>query len=86
MSFIVKGLDMPKDESEEVFIIIKSNGEVRDYHGILLTNARAIQIPTPHGDLIDRDNLIDWMRDEMCGTGFQDRAMGVIDIAPTILY
>jgi len=42
---VIKGLDMPEYENEEVFIIIKSNGEVRDNHGILLTNAQAVEIP-----------------------------------------
>ena len=75
MSLIIKGMDMPKYESEEVFIIIKSNGEVRDNHGILLTNAQAIEIPTPHGRLIDFTKL-----------EFEDVAFDKVTInAPTVI-
>ena len=56
MSLYIKGLDMPKD-GNEVFIIIKPNGEVRDYHNILLTNVQAVEIPTPHGRLIDEKEV-----------------------------
>ena len=56
MSILIKGLNMPKD-GNEVFIIIKPNGEVRDYHNILLTNAQAVEIPTPHGRIVDYDRI-----------------------------
>ena len=79
MSLYIKGLDMPKDESEEVFIIIKSNGEVRDYHGILLTNAQAVEIPTPHGRLIDGDRLKAKLSNNI------DEVLWEIYHAPTIL-
>lgn len=54
MGLYIKGVDMPKTEYEEVIIKIKHTGEVCDAHNIHLY-AQATEIPTPHGDLIDRD-------------------------------
>lgn len=56
MSFIVKGIDMPETEYEEVIIRIKHTGEVCNAQNIHLY-AQAIQIPKEHGRLIDGDEL-----------------------------
>ena len=74
MSIILEGIDLPKD-GNEVFIIIKPNGEVRDYHNILLTNAQAVEIPTPHGRLIDADKIFTYSH-------WEEQA---VSEAPTIL-
>ena len=56
MSLILKGIDMPKTEYEEVIIRIKHTGEVCDAQNIHLY-AQATEILTPHGRLIDADAL-----------------------------
>ena len=60
MSIILKGIDMPKDIDELRLII---NGI-----SIAIEPTKAIQIPTPHGRLIDGDKLcyefIDWQYTE----------------------
>ena len=50
MSIILKGIDMPKDIDELRLII---NGM-----SIAIEPTKAIQIPTPHGRLIDADAFV----------------------------
>ena len=63
MSIILKGIDMPK-EGEHIVTLIKSNGKCSYWkqeteYGICepMQTVEAIQIPTPHGRLIDRDDI-----------------------------
>ena len=49
MSIILKGIDLPKDIDELRLIL---NGM-----SIAIEPTKAIQIPTPHGRLIDRDEI-----------------------------
>ena len=53
MSILIKGIDMPKDIDELRLII---NGT-----SIAIEPTKAIQIPTPHGRLIDADALFEAM-------------------------
>ena len=60
MSLIIKGLDMPKLNSVHEFLelTIWADGivyarAVNAYNDTQLEDITAIQIPTPHGDLID---------------------------------
>lgn len=56
MSIILKGIDIPKDD-EEITIEISKDG-LRVYSTRLKeADVEAIQIPTPHGRLIDADAL-----------------------------
>ena len=57
MSIIIKDLDMPKETERVEIIFWHSIGEKDEY--ILQHNmdVKAIQIPTPHGRLIDADEL-----------------------------
>lgn len=55
MSIILKEIDMPKGQSLMVFIA--NNGAVTCSGEDGVTTAQAIQIPTPHGRLIDADAL-----------------------------
>lgn len=87
MSIILKGIDMPK-EGEYIPMRIYGNGHIwvnGAYKGV------AIQIPTPHGRLIDGDELKE-KRETMCWkdeyymaheSEFVDTRH--IDNAPTIL-
>ena len=61
MSIILKGIDMPT-EGEHIVTLIKSNGKCSYWkqdteYGICepMQTVEAIQIPTPHGRLIDWD-------------------------------
>lgn len=69
MSIILKGIDMPKDIDELRLII---NGI-----SIAIEPTKAIQIPTPHGRIIDESDL----KNEL--PNIQD--LNFEDIAPTIL-
>lgn len=60
MSLLIKGIEMPK---EGQVIVIDSIGQVwsnewptKGYTRI--NNAKAVSVPTPHEDLMDRDALI----------------------------
>lgn len=60
MSIILKGIDLPN--SGQIELIIRPHGKVWiETKGI--GRAEAIQIPTPHGRLIDEDALICRMDD-----------------------
>lgn len=64
MSIILKGIDMPKASNEDCVAVIRSNGKVEVWQtGMKEFEAQAIQIPTPHGRLIDEDTLICRMDD-----------------------
>ena len=56
MSFVVKGIDIPKD-GESIRLVITSSGDVVEVWGSGLAKAyhpnSAIQIPKGHGRLID---------------------------------
>ena len=82
MSLIIKGVDMPKTEYEEVIIRIKHTGEVCDANNMHLY-AKAIEIPTPHGRLIDADEFIE--SNECCGW-IEDMTFETFNkLTPTIL-
>ena len=59
MSFIVKGIDLPK-KGEYLNISINNSGEVTLVHLISLekTDAKAIQIPKDHGNIIDESKAV----------------------------
>lgn len=61
MSILIKGMELPK---EGTVLVIDSCGEVwsntwptRGY--IRVNKAKAVEVLTPHGDLIDRKKLLD---------------------------
>lgn len=56
MSILIKGMEMPADSSRT--ITIHSDGSVYVYGAYPTELHRAVPVPTPHGDLIDRDALI----------------------------
>lgn len=95
---LIRGMEMPKTESEVLIIAIKSDGSVYpvriDGEGqpMIFPNEemknRAVNVP-PHGDLIDRDALRDNNCDvfEINGADGTILAMDVsiIDDAPAII-
>lgn len=92
MSILIKGMDMPKASNEDCIAVIRSNGKVEVWQtGMKEFEAQAIQIPTPHGRIIDADELKE-KRETMCWkdeyymtheSDFIDSRH--IDNAPTIL-
>ena len=55
MSLIIKGIDMPKSGS--IVVEILPNGKVFPHTKGISFHHEAIQIPTPHGRLIDADQI-----------------------------
>ena len=57
MGVYIKGIEMPTG-NDELRLIIHSNGQVIISHQTYYEEAEAVPVP-PHGDLIDRDALLD---------------------------
>jgi len=53
MAILIKGIDIPKYES--LTIKIMPSGAVCDQYGRLDERVKAVEVPTPHGRLIDAD-------------------------------
>ena len=89
MSLIIKGLDMPKDTERVEIIFWHSIGEKDEY--ILQHNldVEAVEIPTPHGRLIDGDELSPKLWGYERWTGISELpyeyAIRELDSAPTII-
>lgn len=64
MSILIKGMDMPDDRP--IIISIFPNGRVDTMEAKYFDSVlSAVEVPTPHGDLIDRDALIkQWEKEE----------------------
>lgn len=78
MSILIKGIEMPEDIDELRLII---NGM-----SIAIEPTQAIQIPTPHGRLIDGDELVKHLRkDPLFDLVERYGISGVIESRPTIL-
>ena len=94
MSLIIKGMDMPK-RGEYLHLEIYPNGLVwgDNGHEWVKHEAQAIEIPTPHGRLIDGDELRDIIKDIIPSWGIEPKiptykdttVMKYINDAPTIL-
>ena len=58
MSIFIKGVDMPIN-GKEIHLRIDSHGEVYVYNTYPTMIGDAVEVPTPHGRLIDADALDD---------------------------
>lgn len=90
MSLILKGIDMPKDgEMHRINIYDNGNTYITTSNMLCETDRKdveAIQIPTPHGRLIDASELIkSYMRGTKTGIDDFYDTIDIIDEAPTIL-
>lgn len=56
MSIILKGIDLPK-EGEKITLAIFHDGDIVSYKYWLPKEAKAVQIPKGHGDIIDRNQV-----------------------------
>ena len=92
MSILIKGMDMPK-EGEHIVTLIKSNGKCTYWkqdteYGICepMQTVEAIQILTPHGRLMDKDELLSHLKkDPLFNLVERYGISGVIESRPTIL-
>lgn len=57
MSIILKGIDMPKCSNEDILVVIRRDKAEVWQTGYKERTVEAVQIPTPHGRLIDRDDI-----------------------------
>ena len=86
MSILIKGIDMPKCSNEDCFIIIRKDKAVVNQTGYKERTVQAIQIPTPHGRLIDMDELLSHIKkDPLFSLVERYGVSGVIESRPTIL-
>lgn len=93
MTVMIKGMEMPK---EGTVLVINSCGEVWSHTWpamgyIRKDKAKAVEVPTPHGRLIDADELIAELHRLTLGENslyerfFIDGVYAVIDTAPTVI-
>lgn len=85
MSLILKGIDMPKDgEMHRINIYDNGNTYITTSNMLCETDRKdveAIQIPTPHGRIIDEDEIYEQPHCGECN----DATLDAINNAPTIL-
>ena len=58
MSILIKGMEMPKNRPEHTYMMVFPSGEVWEVRyddNRIMKYGTAIEIPTPHGRLIDAD-------------------------------
>lgn len=92
MSLILKGIDMPK-EGEHILALIKNDGKCSYFEETtisrIMKTTEAIPIPTPHGRLIDADEMQDKAYKRYFNNTISSYGMfevnRAIDNAPTIL-
>ena len=97
MSILIKGMEMPEKcgscdlfhaESPMHCTVVKGHKTVGAPYGMPRPDwCPLIEIPEPHGDLIDRDALLDMVRD--VNTDYYCEVLGVtvedIDSVPTVI-
>lgn len=85
MSIILKGIDMPKCSNEDIMVVIRRDKAEVWQTGYKERTVEAIQIPTPHGRLIDGDEFKSWVDDWYDCTDIGNIVESWIDERPTIL-
>lgn len=98
MSILIKGLNMPKGDG--LVISIEPNGEVyvqtQEGFSFFASKAKAVEVPTPHGRLIDADKMVQFLHHQECDsckTPNSDEcfacgepfAEAVTDLQPTVI-
>ena len=88
MSIIIKGMEMPKEmadaESVDLIIYYKGNRFIKS-----IEPKRFVEIPTPHGRLIEENKVVSRMVDSYANAGLHSedykKVCKYIANAPTIL-
>ena len=66
MSILIKGIDLPKCSNEDCIVVIRKDKAEVWQTGFKERTVKAIQIPNPHGDLIDKSKIFTYSkRDEL---------------------
>lgn len=92
MSIILKGIDMPKEKDEALLLLILGDGTVAEKIGSdryeEMANTEVIQIPTPHGRIIDADLFKEIIKDSVPAwtIGVKIPTYGDMDIMDKIYY
>lgn len=89
MSVLIKGMKMPKNGEITIAFASDENGKntialILDSNGNPIEHKGVIEIPTPHGRLIDAEALMISVLDAMKNKT-DDSVIGLIDKAPTII-
>lgn len=102
MSFLIKGIDKPKNSRECPFAVMAEDWEKECIAGgryewnpdRVCEGCPLVEVPTPHGRLIDEDNVIDLLREQLTGdrdTVYEyyddglEMAISELSIMPTII-
>ena len=98
MSVLVKGMKMPKGchsgcplTDNDAFTCQITGKDIVFYDEDTITSRPSwcplVEVPTHHGELIDRNVIRDNLMHEMFGTGYQSKAMKVCDelYTPTVI-
>lgn len=88
MSILIKGMEMPKEQALRIML---KNGQLFVDNGSCFAEYEAVEVPTPHGRLIDADEfrkVIEALPN--CYNGFSDTydkacIIGLMDEHPTII-
>jgi len=86
MSILIKGIEMPKGNST-INMLIYADGTVYTGH-VNDSRYSAVSVPTPHGDLVDRNELmtdvIDSDLDHLQRDDWEE-VIQIVQDAPTII-
>ncbi len=87
MSIILEGIDMPKEcKGIELVFIPKDGDIIYNSESMSIGADRIVEIPTPHGRLIDKDELLSHLKkDPLFDLVERYGVSGVIESRPTIL-
>lgn len=100
MSVLIKGMEMPKDCRDcpmEMFYINCGDTRCRATNKLLAEEYRIIpfsgrpdwcplvEVPTPHGRLIDADKLLEDVRKNSVSYSADDFAHEWVDVQPTVI-
>lgn len=73
MSILIKGIDMPKEcKGIELVFIPKDGDIIYNSESMSIGAEQIVEIPTPHGRLIDEDALIDIVMCKDCNRSATD--------------
>lgn len=89
MSLIIKGMDMPKNGEITIAFASDENGKntitlILDSNGNPIEHKGVVEIPTPHGKVIDGDKLVISAL-EACNRGDDTSIVELIEKLPAII-
>ena len=96
MCLMIKGMDVPKDYKQRIAILDRQTDDgilrlfVSDFDSEAMKYSRRVypivEVPTPHGRLIDADSLIEYINKELKGDEYIQRMFRrIVKSRPTII-